>query len=270
MNIGKKIRMNRLFSHPSGKFMSVAVDHFIGYQDGLPSGLREIEKTLAEVVRGRPDALTMHKGILKSCWTPHAGTIPVILQSMVARVDDSACEYLSLPEDAVRMGADAFAVAIFVRGKTEAQHLRLLADMVRQVEKYELPLICHIYPRTFALSTPEVSFLPEDIEWAVRCGLEAGADIIKVPYCGDIEAYHQIIDRTPIPVVAAGGPKTADIQSALQMIADVMVSGAKGATIGRNIWGFEPISTAIQAFKQVIHMNVPPAEINFMGLDQKR
>ena len=31
MAVGKKIRLNRIFSHPSGRFLSVAVDHFIAY-----------------------------------------------------------------------------------------------------------------------------------------------------------------------------------------------------------------------------------------------
>jgi hypothetical protein len=43
MNIGKLIRWNRLFGHPSGKFCSVAVDHFIGYETGLPDGIRQIK-----------------------------------------------------------------------------------------------------------------------------------------------------------------------------------------------------------------------------------
>ena len=44
MNVGKLVRMNRLFSHASGRLCSVAVDHFIGYGQGLPAGLRHIER----------------------------------------------------------------------------------------------------------------------------------------------------------------------------------------------------------------------------------
>ena len=47
MNTGKLVRMNRLFSHSSGRLCSVAVDHFIGYGQGLPDGLRHIGATLA-------------------------------------------------------------------------------------------------------------------------------------------------------------------------------------------------------------------------------
>ena len=73
MNTGKLIRLNRLFSDPSGRLCSVAVDHFIGYDGGLPSGLRHIVPTLAALVAGKPDAVTMHKGIAASAWQAHAG-----------------------------------------------------------------------------------------------------------------------------------------------------------------------------------------------------
>ncbi len=39
-------------------------------------------------------------------------------------------------------------------------------------------------------------------------------------------------------VVAAGGPKADTLPAALAMIAEVVQSGARGATIGRNVWGF--------------------------------
>jgi fructose-bisphosphate aldolase, class I len=252
MNIGKRTHLNRLFAHPSGKLCSVAADHFIGYALGLPRGLREIQKTLAEVAAGKPDAVTLHKGIIQSAWEPYAGKIPLILQSIIARPDDSACEAIAVPEDAVRLGADAFAVAIFVRGESEGQHIRMLADLVRQAEKFEMPVICHTYPRDFA-GTARVSFKPEDIAWAVRCALEAGADVIKTPYCGDVAAYRQIVNDCPVPLVAAGGPKAETPEAAMAMIGEVMASGARGATIGRNVWGFDNIPGTIEAFKRLIH-----------------
>ena len=36
MNLGKLIRLNRLFAHPSNRLCSVAVDHFIGYGRACP------------------------------------------------------------------------------------------------------------------------------------------------------------------------------------------------------------------------------------------
>lgn len=190
MNTGKLVRLNRLFSNPSRRLCSVAVDHFIGYAEGLPDGLREIPSTLQAIVAATPDAVTMHKGIAASAWQPHAGRVPMILQSTIARPDDSACEQVATPEDAVRLGAD----------------------------------------------------------------------VIKAPYCGDLEAHRQIVAECPLPVVAAGGPRAETLESALTMIAEVVQSGARGATIGRNIWGFCRITEAVHAFKAVIHDEKTAAE----------
>jgi len=266
VNIGKLVRLNRLFAHPSGRFCSTAVDHFIGYEQGLPEGLRDFQTTLKAIVSAGPDAVTMHKGIALSAWGPYAGKVPLILQSMIARVDDSSCEALATPEDAVRLGADAFAVAVFLRGSSEGAHLRIVADFVRQAAAYEMPVVCHVYPRDFT-AEPKVSYRPEDIAWAVRCAVETGVDVVKVPYCGDVEAYAQIVKECPLPVVAAGGPKADTLEKALVMMSEVVRSGARGATIGRNIWGFPNISGALMAFKAVIHdMKLPQDALPLAGL----
>ncbi len=253
MNTGKLVRLNRLFAHPSGRLCSVAVDHFIGYGEGLPAGLRHIGPTLAAVVAAQPDAVTMHKGIAASAWGPHAGRVPFILQSTTARADDTACEQVATPEDAVRLGADAFAVAAFIRGATEGAHLRTVAECVHEAAHFEMPVICHIYPRDFSRGAARISFAPEDIAWAVRCAFELGVDVVKVPYCGDVQAYAEIVADCPVPVVAAGGPRAQTLEAALAMMADVVKAGARGATIGRNVWGFAQITAAVQAFKAVIH-----------------
>jgi class I fructose-bisphosphate aldolase len=175
----------------------------------------------------------------------------LIIQSTMGRPDDTAREQAATPEDAVRLGADAFAVAAFVRGPTESAWLRVVADCVREASRFEVPVICHIYPRDPA--TGKILFTPEDIAWAARCAVEVGADVVKVPYCGDVAAYSEVVEDSPVPVVAAGGPKAETLHAALEMIYDVVRSGARGATIGRNIWGFREITAAVTAFKAVIH-----------------
>jgi class I fructose-bisphosphate aldolase len=264
MNIGKQIRLNRIFAHPSGRLCSVAVDHFIAYGQGLPAGLRHIQPTLAALVAARPDAVTLHKGIAMHAWQPHAGVVPLILQSSTIRVDDTAREQIATLEDAVRLGADAFAVAAFVRGPSEAAYLHTVADAVREAARFEMPVICHIYPRDFSKGAlgVQISYTPEDIAWATRCAVEVGADVVKTPYCGDVSAYAQIVADCPVPLVAAGGPQTTTLQDALAMMNAVVQSGARGATIGRNIWGLaqDRMGAALQAFKLVIHDDKPARE----------
>jgi class I fructose-bisphosphate aldolase len=256
MAVGKQTRLNRIFSHPSGRFLSVAVDHFIAYGEGahgIPTGIKRISRTLELLVAGKPDAITMHRGIAASAWEPFAGKVPFILQSTIARPDDTVCEQIADAEDAIYLGADALAVAAFICGPTEGDRLRTVAECVKDAVRFDLPVVVHIYPREFTDGVPKVSHKPEFVAWAVRCGLECGADVIKTPYCGEIEAFREIVSDCPVPVVAAGGPKAETLAAALQMAHEVVQSGARGMTVGRNIWGVPQVTKAVKAFSSVIH-----------------
>jgi fructose-bisphosphate aldolase, class I len=91
--------------------------------------------------------------------------------------------------------------------------------------------------------------------------------VIKVPYCGEVEAFSKIVAVSPVPVVAAGGPQQNTLEEAVNMMAAVVESGARGATIGRNIWGFPDILAAMNAFKAVIHDRKTPDEaLRFAGV----
>ena len=258
MDVGKLCRLNRLFSHPSGRLCSVAIDHFIGYQTGLPEGLRDLSEALRLLMAGGPDAVTMHKGTARALWGSYAGRVPLIVQSCIVRADDAANDDVAVPEEAVRLGADAIACVAFTRGATEASYLRRVADVVRQAEPWNMPVVLHIYPRTFSdTRDPEISFDPEDVAWSVRCGIELGADVIKVPYTGDAASYGQIVRACPVKLVAAGGPKADTVRAALEMASGVIAGGAMGMTIGRNIWGAPDPSKTLEAFKAVIHDDLP-------------
>jgi class I fructose-bisphosphate aldolase len=261
MNLGKTIRLNRIFSHPTGRFCSIAVDHLLGYGQDMPAGLLHIKPSLAAIMAARPDAVTMHKGIAASLWPEYAGQVPLIIQGAGIKTDDTAQEVFATPEDAVRLGADAYAIAAFIRGKTEGSMLRAVADAVRGASRYEIPVICHIYPRVWdEQGRVSISYKPEDIAWAARCAVEVGADVVKTPYCGDVAAHRQIVDDCPVPMVAAGGPTTRTFEEALQSMWEVVEAGALGATIGRNVWGFLNITANVEAFKAVIHDRLAPKE----------
>ena len=250
MGLGKQIRMNRIFANPSGNLCSVAIDHYIGYQAGIPAGLQNLRNTLASVMAGPPDAVTMHKGTAAALWGPYAGAVPLILQSSFVRTDDTAIEQFVTVEEALRLGADAIAVVIYVRGDSEVKYLRILSDTVEAGARHELPVICHVYPRG---ASNEIVYNPEDIAWGVRCAAEVGADVVKTPWCGDLAAHTQIVDRCPVPLVAAGGPQSDTLDDALAMFRDLLQAGVRGGVIGRNIWGHADVTGTLRAFRRVIH-----------------
>lgn len=128
----------------------------------------------------------------------------------------------------------------------------MLMDGVAQAAQYDLPVIAHIYPRDFSGPSPKIAFDPEGIMWAARIGIEAGADVIKVGYTGDVASFRQVVESAPVPVVAAGGPKAKNLRQALMAMSEVVQAGGRGATIGRNVWGVSKTAEALRAFKAVI------------------
>jgi class I fructose-bisphosphate aldolase len=251
--LGKQTRLRRIFSHPSGRILSVAVDHFIGYPGGLPEGLVDMATTLAGIVEGRPNAITMTKGVAKRFMSRHAGTVPMIIQQIAGRPDDVFFASQTTVEEVVALGADALACAITVNCKTESMQVRHLAKVTTEAERYGLPIIAHIYPLSADSDDNAVSNVPADVAFAVRVGLELGVDVIKVPYCGDPATLRDIVSVTPVPVVMAGGVKCETLEDAVAMVREAVGAGAAGATVGRNVWGFDDLPGALAALKQAAY-----------------
>src|SRR3954471_1983925 len=62
MALGKRVRLARLFAHPSRRLCSVAVDHWFGYRArGAAVDLVDLPRTLAALVPARPSGVTMSR-----------------------------------------------------------------------------------------------------------------------------------------------------------------------------------------------------------------
>lgn len=247
------MRLQRILASGARRVLTVAVDHMINYPIGFPQGLRRMEHTLAKVVEGGADALTMNKGIALRYLAPHAGKVPLIIQSMALRPGEPDFADTATVEEVVALGADAIAVAMFVYCEEEMLYIRHLSDVVRQASLFGLPVIPHIYPLASGDERHAVLHDPEHIFYAARVGLEMGADLIKVPYTGDVASFRDIVAACSVPVVAAGGPRCATLEDAAAMAREIGQTGAAGATMGRNVWEFEDIPAAIFRLKQAIN-----------------
>ena len=186
MGLGTEIRLSRLFSNPSGHLFGAAVDHFVGYGNVREGGLADLPGALARVMAGEPDYVSIQPGAARHLWPAYAGKAALVIQAGCFTADDRIRQLIATPEDAVRYGADALAVAIPVRGNTEGEYIRWLTDTVNAAARFEMPVIAHVYPRDFTDGT-KIVFTPDEIAYAVRIGLETGVDVIKVGYTGDFE-----------------------------------------------------------------------------------
>lgn len=108
--IGKEIRLKRLMPTEDGKYFGLTVDHAMGR--GVMKGLDTIDDTIAKMVAGGPNAITMHKGIAEHCFAPYAGKTCLVLKLTTFGVYhyESDVQVASV-EEAIAMGADAVSWA---------------------------------------------------------------------------------------------------------------------------------------------------------------
>jgi CheY-like chemotaxis protein len=79
-------------------------------------------------------------------------------------------------------------------------------------------------------------------------GFEYGADAVKV-LCSSKD-FDKVVKAVPVPVVMAGGPKTASLEDIVKYSVEC---GGKGCAIGRNVYGSEDPAARIKALRAIVH-----------------
>jgi DhnA family fructose-bisphosphate aldolase class Ia len=262
--LGKAVRLQRLRNPSSGRIFTIAIDHAPSY-DVLP-GLENIRHVVDEVARGGPEAIMLMKGTAERCFGAHAGRIALILKcSTLSPFHPEQDVWVSPVADAVRLGADAIAMAVTVGSTEQPQILASLAALVREAEAAGMPVIAHAYPNG-SLVPPGERYSVARVGYAARLAMELGVDIVKTFYTGSAETFAKVIEiAAPALVVAAGGPRLASDVDALRMASDVVQAGAAGITFGRNVWQCDDIPGMIRAFKRIVHRGATVDEIERRG-----
>jgi len=80
-----------------------------------------------------------------------------------------------------------------------------------------------------------------------------GADVVKVPYTGEVETFREVVEGCEIPVVIAGGPKMNDLQDIVEMVHGSVQAGGSGLSVGRNIFQSENPTQLVRALHGVVH-----------------
>ena len=261
MLLGKLMRLNRLFNQPSGKLLTVALDHGIAYGYAeLPPGLESVSRILPDIMAGMPDALVVQKGTALHCLAPFAGQIPWMMQTAIFAPHAPGVDYqIAFVEEAITLGADAIAMTISVGDDDQGREITMLAQLVREALPFGLPVVAHIYAKGNRVP-PDEAHSPQWVRYAARAGAEVGVDIIKVAYTGRSDTFAEIVALSPVPVVAAGGPRLNGVPEILSMVRGVMDAGARGITIGRNLWGDSRILPMMAALRVIVHQNASAEE----------
>ncbi|MFH0862275.1 MAG: 2-amino-3,7-dideoxy-D-threo-hept-6-ulosonate synthase [Candidatus Altiarchaeota archaeon] len=232
--IGKAIRMERIMDRKSGNMVIVPLDH--GVTVGPIQGLENLVETVNDVAKGGANAVLMHKGMVGKGHRGYGGDIGLIIHlnagSSVAP-DPNNKIVVTTVKEAVRIGADAVSIHVNVGADKEHQMLRDLGMAAEECADFGIPLLAMMYPRGPDIKNPhDVKY----VKHVARLGAELGADIVKTLYTGDKKTFKEVVEGCPVPIVIAGGPKMDSEAELLKMVEDAIDCGAKGISIGRNIF----------------------------------
>jgi class I fructose-bisphosphate aldolase len=256
MYLGKAIRLGRLFNRESGRLLAITLDHAIAR--GVLPGLVDVESAVASVAAGRPDAITLQKGIASRIFSPDYaadGISLIVKATSYSPFHPTLDTPTATVEEAVRLGADAISVGMLVGGTNQAEQLTHLSCVAREAEALGLPLAAHIYPRGEGLKGERKSV--ENVQYAVRAGAEVGVDIVKTEYTGSAESFAEVVQAAyPAKVVLAGGSPGGELRDYFQMTADALAAGAAGFTYGRFVWQHPRPDRVVEALRLMVHQDV--------------
>lgn len=258
MHAGKSIRMERIFNRSTKRSIVVPMDH--GVSCGPLPGLENMAQAVDEVAEGGANAVLGHKGLVR-CGHRQSGRDVGLVLHLSSSTDLSPAPnrktITASVEDAIRHGADAVSIHVNLGDPDEAEMLDSFGRVAHDAESWGMPLIAMVYGRGPKIPN---SLDPKIIAHSARVGMELGADVVKVPYTGDMDSFHNVVRGCCIPVLIAGGPKTNTTREFLQMVYDAIQAGAAGLSVGRNIYQHENPRKLTAILARIVHEN--------MGIDE--
>ena len=247
---GMQHRLARIFQPRSGHTVMLAIDH--GYFQGPTTGLERVDLDILPLVP-LADALMLTRGMLRSVFPPTIqGGFVVRASGGPSILKELSNEQLAMDvDDAVRLGASAMAVQVYVGGEFETQTVHNMTRLVDEGYRRGIPVLG---------VTAVGRELVRDARYlglATRICAELGAQVVKTYYCD--EGFEKVTAGCPVPIVIAGGKKLPELD-ALAMAWRSIDAGAAGVDMGRNIFQSDAPSAMLHAVRAVVHDGLRPAE----------
>lgn len=225
---GKQIRMKRLF--PFNRAVFLALDH--GFSMGPIKGIESIGNVIKEISTTSVDAFIVNYGAFKNLDSESLLNckIPFILHLSGSgsgeKSKNKSIIYKGI--DALKMGADAVSVQLNLGTENELVQIEQAAKLISECDSLGLPVLMMMYHKG--------EHNEDDIKSMVRMAVELGADMVKIDTNGNDSLVEEIVKNTCIPILLAGGNVEENKVSFLNKINGYLNSGARGVSVGRNIF----------------------------------
>lgn len=247
---GKKMRMRRIMEIKTGRTVIIPMDH--GVSLGPVKGISTINDTIKKVGLGGATCIVVHKGIANQLNQDIMGDMGLILHLSASTSlgnEPNRKTIVGCVDDAIKIGADAVSIHVNLGGKYENEMLEQMGRISSQCIEVGMPMLAMMYPRGENVKS---QFDAEAVKNCARVGAELGADIVKTNYTGDIESFKEVVKGCHVPVVIAGGPKMDSEEALLKMVQDAMTAGARGISIGRNVFQHNDITGITKKLADIV------------------
>ncbi len=254
MQLGKKIRLERIINRESERAIIVPMDH--GTTLGPIEGIEDARVVVNDMANGGVDAVLMHKGLIR-CGHRMGGRDVGLIMHLSASTSlgpNGNCKSLvGSVEEAIRYGADAVSVHVNLGDPDECSMLSDFGRVAESCDRWGIPLLAMMYARGPKISN---GYDPKVVAHCARVGVELGADIVKVVYSGDIDSFATVVEACCVPVVIAGGEKMNSTRDFLQVVHDSLRAGGAGLSVGRNVFQHPRRLELVSALRAIVHENV--------------
>ncbi len=236
----------------NGKSILLAYDQ--GFEHGpsldfneknvYPSYIMEI------AAKGGFNGIVFQKGLAEKYYD---GRVPLILKvngkAALAKGEPISMQNCSV-EYALSLGAKAIGYTIYLGSERDGEMFQEFGRIQEQAHEHGIPAIAWIYPRGQAVKDDTSK---EIVAYAARVGLELGADAVKIKYTGDPQSFSWAVKSAGKALVyMSGGPKAPTDEDFLKQVRGVMMAGATGLAVGRNVWQNEDPLRMARSLKAVI------------------
>lgn len=249
--IGYLRKAARLFHPESRRTIILPLDH--GLSEGSIAGLEDPGELLRSMREQPIQGVVLHKGMAMA----YGGEVRLD-QSLIVHLSAGTRHGLpaynkavvcSVPE-ALRLGADMVSMHINIGNDLEDRMLTDLGACVEDAHQLGLPLLAMVYARGGQIVNESD---PTLVAHSIRIGAELGADVIKVPYCGNPQSFGRAVSTCPSPVVVSGGPRSGDFRTFMRTVQEALDAGAAGVCVGRNVFQQENPAKAMQELCALVH-----------------
>jgi len=246
MGTGKDLRISEFVDQDDKR--SVIVQASQGIILG-PSGDERLDEALEVLARAGVDGIIVSRGLASRCSRVFRGRdSPAMIMSVdwtnAFRGSDHLLPMMRLEhlvlnsvEDALTMGASGVAAYFFVgyeKDEYEARNFESLAAICRECDGLEVPLLVQAIPVGERVVKENYA---DGLALASRMAVEAGSDLVAVPFAGTEGEMKRIVTAAKVPTLlldlelrlAKGQPDLGLAQSAGQ----ALDAGAAGIVLGR-------------------------------------